>query len=359
MESILVHIDRSLLPARAFHRPSRPNVPLGPLELKLAESLNAEIVGGRIAFEPVLCLCGGARFDLVASVDCHALRQQTVLCQRCGLVSSNPRMTDQEYQRFYSSDVYRRLYSGSDFIATSAKTLYMVETGRHILAAVNAVRTMGPNIRVLEVGAGGGWNLLAFQQSGAEVLGLDYSATLGELGREHGIPMIVGGLDVCEGLFDVIILSHVLEHFLDPRAELLRLRDHLRPGGVLYIEVPNILHFGMGQLQSAHTYYFSPRTLRNVTASCALELLTSGPARKTHQFGIFAPCQSIRTSADQADPVAYDEIRTAIRRHRWRHFARVILEKIGLLPAANFLRISAVGLSKIISIRGGKRVAHW
>lgn len=207
MESSSVHIERNLVPLRAFHRPKHPYVPLGPAEMVVADSMNAEIVDGNIAFEAGACLCGSDTFDLVASVDCHALRQQTVLCTRCGLISSNPRRTAAEYEKFYSSDVYRRLYSGPDFLTAYRDTRYNLETGRHIFAAVSSVRTIGPGHRVLEVGAGGGWNLLPFQQAGAEILGLDYSASLVELGREQGIPMIAGGLEVIEGEFDVIILS--------------------------------------------------------------------------------------------------------------------------------------------------------
>jgi SAM-dependent methyltransferase len=38
--------------------------------------------------------------------------------------------------------------------------------------------------------------------------------------------------------FDAIVASHVVEHIAEPRAVLERLRDHLVPGGILYVEVP-------------------------------------------------------------------------------------------------------------------------
>ena len=41
------------------------------------------------------------------------------------------------------------------------------------------------------------------------------------------------------GSADVITLSHVLEHLREPKPALIRLRNELRPGGVLLVEVPN------------------------------------------------------------------------------------------------------------------------
>ena len=56
------------------------------------------------------------------------------------------------------------------------------------------------------------------------------------------------GLDVDEGwitsleegtTYDVIIVSHVLEHVLDLREALTAMREHLVPGGILVAEVPD------------------------------------------------------------------------------------------------------------------------
>ncbi|ODR99964.1 hypothetical protein AUC68_02325 [Methyloceanibacter methanicus] len=43
-----------------------------------------------------------------------------------------------------------------------------------------------------------------------------------------------------KGSFDVITLSHVLEHVPDPGTTLMQLRELLRGGGHLYIDTPNI-----------------------------------------------------------------------------------------------------------------------
>ena len=71
--------------------------------------------------------------------------------------------------------------------------------------------------------------------------------------------------------FDVIMLHHVLEHLHDsPRALLLRLMEHLRPGGVLYVTVPNAVNirkrlavlFGRTNYPSYPSFYWYPGPFR-------------------------------------------------------------------------------------------------
>jgi hypothetical protein len=53
------------------------------------------------------------------------------------------------------------------------------------------------------------------------------------------------------------------------------------------VGVPNIEKFGMGHLQNAHTYYFSPKTLRYYMAKCGLKMVYHHPELKWHMFVIF------------------------------------------------------------------------
>jgi 2-polyprenyl-3-methyl-5-hydroxy-6-metoxy-1,4-benzoquinol methylase len=41
--------------------------------------------------------------------------------------------------------------------------------------------------------------------------------------------------------FDVVVLIHIIEHFFEPAAVLHKTRQLLRPGGLVFLETPNIL----------------------------------------------------------------------------------------------------------------------
>ena len=96
---------------------------------------------------------------------------------------------------------------------------------------------------VLDVGAAGGafveqaglrglraWGIepaTSFARHAREVLGADVRAGLVQ---DHELPA---------ASLDAITMWHVLEHLAEPAAVLTRLRDGLRPCGVLCVEVPN------------------------------------------------------------------------------------------------------------------------
>ena len=102
-----------------------------------------------------------------------------------------------------------------------------------------------PGHELLEVGCGTGEFLAAAQSAGHQVVGLDLSREAVDYVRERH-----PGLDVrCETLdsptlapesFDVVAAFHVLEHVPDPIGLLKQMHELLRPGGLIYIRVPNL-----------------------------------------------------------------------------------------------------------------------
>jgi SAM-dependent methyltransferase len=97
--------------------------------------------------------------------------------------------------------------------------------------------------RVLDVGCNAGELLSLFQQRGCRVFGIEASPGPARNAEKRlGVPIWHGRAeDVLpeSERFDLIVLSHVLEHIHSPGPLLARLRRALAPGGRLLIEVPN------------------------------------------------------------------------------------------------------------------------
>ena len=76
------------------------------------------------------------------------------------------------------------------------------------------------------------------------------------------------------GEFDIAILNHVLEHFVNPLRQLRLARDLLHEDGFLFAEVPNILGAwnGIGMFHIAHLYQFHKATFRNLLRASGLRL---------------------------------------------------------------------------------------
>lgn len=95
---------------------------------------------------------------------------------------------------------------------------------------------------ILDYGCGSGEYLLWLEPLGYAHYGAEYDPQLLASVARRGIYIEdVAAIDQqpWEGTFDHITLSHVLEHVPDPLGLLVRLFAWLKPGGTLFIELPN------------------------------------------------------------------------------------------------------------------------
>ena len=104
---------------------------------------------------------------------------------------------------------------------------------------------------ILDVGCGAGDNarLIRTVNPNAKIVGITLSSEEAELARPYMVAVHVVDLDNSDlsflenKTFDVILLSHVLEHLKDPVAALRQTLPYLRVGGQMLIAVPNILEY--------------------------------------------------------------------------------------------------------------------
>lgn len=298
-----------------------------PRQKSCIAAFNKKILQDEIEFEEVPCLCSGKEFSLVATKDRYSFLQKIVLCKKCGLMQNNPRMREDQYKSFYISDAYRGCYERDNYLDICEK-FYNPNFGKHIFNAVLKVKNLPDVKSVLEIGCGGGWNLVPFKNEGITVSGYDLSPSLIALGKEHGLNLIHGGIDDIKGKFDVIILNHVVEHFTDPVKSMVKAKQNLKPDGIFYIAVPDMENFGTWQLQNAHTYYFTSPTLQYYMSKAGLSLLWRGLAQKTHLFAIFSSkSQLLPEDFLKGNYVHMEKI---IKRSKNPYFA--FLKKIARIP---------------------------
>ena len=135
--------------------------------------------------------------------------------------------------------------------------------------------TGGSTRRVLDIGCASGGLLAEFRSDGWEVQGVEVSPELADRTRARGIPVTVGDVASVEmpaGSFDLITMSHVIEHLPDPLATLARCARWLRGTGMIAVETPNWR--GIGALvrraqwaqitPPVHLSYLGPRAFRRM-----------------------------------------------------------------------------------------------
>ena len=95
------------------------------------------------------------------------------------------------------------------------------------------------NKKVCEIGAFDGLLLNIFKKNGCEVYGYELNDNARYYAKKkYDIELEANFLE-SKNKYDIIILSHVIEHFKESSKILLKIKDMLNSGGYLYIEVPN------------------------------------------------------------------------------------------------------------------------
>lgn len=110
---------------------------------------------------------------------------------------------------------------------------------QHILGLIETRAEIG---RVLDVGSGCGFFLLAAQKRGWKAKGIEPSLQSVQVSQgQLGLDVFPGSLqDFSDnGTFDVITFINVLEHSAMPWLEIERAYRLLRPGGLIYLRFPN------------------------------------------------------------------------------------------------------------------------
>lgn len=101
--------------------------------------------------------------------------------------------------------------------------------------------------RLLDVGCGNGSFLMKARDAGWQVVGVDFDPKAAAVARGSGLEVYTGSMEVFDeekASFDVITLSHVIEHVHDPKAVLVAIYRLLKPGGLVYFDTPNIQSYG-------------------------------------------------------------------------------------------------------------------
>jgi SAM-dependent methyltransferase len=127
---------------------------------------------------------------------------------------------------------------------------------------------------LLDIGCGNGVLLRTFSGIAPEwtLAGADlddrHQATVEQI--PGVVKFYAGPAEEIPDQFDVITMQHVLEHIPEPVDLLGKLAQRLNPGGVLFIEIPNILDNPFDLMVVDHSSHFAPATVRTAVERAGL-----------------------------------------------------------------------------------------
>jgi len=229
------------------------------------------------------CIICNNKLDFLVLIENRNFR--IIKCRNCGLIYQD--YPDKQGQ---NNNIYDSLYSDSphqDFVSRRFDTIVR----RHIYNDIEKIHK--PPGLMLDIGCSFGQTMAFFNDKGWTTTGIDVCEVSIKWSKAHGLNCSLNSINDYNPArkFDVIIMSHVLEHLADPAVALQGIKKWLKPGGIIHIRVPNILSkllkykiFFLGELKPyEHLYYFSADTIRLLLKKTGLKC--SVTTRYRHSIG--------------------------------------------------------------------------
>ena len=236
------------------------------------------------------CVVCGA--PVPASVKVQLTGSQLRACSNCGTWIYFPRPKAMDQAAIHDTEDY---FDHPYFELRRQSSPAQLRRCRQIVSHLN----MEPGQRLLDIGCDTGLFLAtAAREFGIVPVGVDVGARAVAVAAEQGIEVYRATIETApEHLRDLPAITAIdlIEHVSDPAAFLREVRNRLRPGGLVYIETPNIRStvYTTGRALSMltggrpaplyerlfppqHIQYFTRESLATLIKSSGLELARIG-----------------------------------------------------------------------------------
>lgn len=140
-----------------------------------------------------------------------------------------------------------------------------------------SVLSEGNSLEILEIGCGNGANLSNFIGKGFSAVGVEPDPKAREAAIKAGLIVHEGTAEelpeaILGKKFDVVLMSHVLEHCLNINSAVVNAKSMLKRGGIYIVETPNCGSLGFKEQKAEwpwsdiprHLNFFTPFSLRSI-----------------------------------------------------------------------------------------------
>lgn len=225
----------------------------------------------------MLCkVCDSDKYNKIGEIEGIWKENKNVYqCQKC-LAYFIETPSDEEmyllYKNEYHSGIKNKIF---EFAKSKMRYARCLNQFNFIKDSINC-----DNKKICEIGAFDGLLLNIFKNNNCEVCGYEANDNAREYAkRKYNINLKTDFLEDNQK-YDIIILSHVIEHFKYPKEILLKIKSMLNDNGFIYIEVPNSpmpnqcsYQMLIKYLTTTHTVNFDIRNLMALIKNCNLKIV--------------------------------------------------------------------------------------
>ncbi len=196
-------------------------------------------------------------------------------CNNCGFVQLKSPLATAELKKLYER--HYNFGGGEKGLYARISTAFFTSFLYRIWIALDGdicFYSRSGTGRLLDLGCNEGRGLLIYKKNGFEAEGVELNEVAAKEARSKGFLVFTMPLEELdpEYLYDVVVLSHVLEHSIEPDTMLKHVARLLKPDGQVWISCPNIqswlrIIFGRFWINwhvPFHITFFSAVTLKNL-----------------------------------------------------------------------------------------------
>ena len=188
-------------------------------------------------------VCNGIKYKIIGapvynsvSINFKQNEYIVVQCLNCSAYFVSPpiNFTDEQWSMLYNSEYFSN-QSKWLIKKRAAELKQRLDKAFHFLNEKT-------DIKFLDIGAGEGKTLIEGIKRNWDVTAIDIVDNRIDAAKGNNIKFIQSKFmefDFPENHYDFIYLDSVLEHVLNPKDYLLKIKNILKPGGIVYIGVPN------------------------------------------------------------------------------------------------------------------------
>ena len=219
-------------------------------------------------------ICQSKKYKILKEELRYKVKRGVLKCAGCGFIFLAPSNKKIDY----SGKGYRKKFGPSLKRTASSREIFNLYSKFQEPILNNLRPLLNKKMKVLDIGCSTGHFLHSLKGRVAQRVGLELSEDAVKFIRKNlGIKVyskLLGSEPIKEGPFDLITCLQALEHMEDPLKFLKEAGKILKPGGILYIEVPNAEDallkiyenkgYGDFYFREAHVSYFAPKTLKKL-----------------------------------------------------------------------------------------------
>ena len=192
--------------------------------------------------------CGSSVKKPWLSKEIAGLKINLDKCCTCGTAYVNPQPSAESLKSIYScighgskslTSFDKVIASEVEFPNSTVDAKRMVNYAKKLMEPVKAGKA-----KALDIGSGYGFFSKAALEQGFQVIAVNPARAENRIFKQlngfEPIPLFFEEVDFGTEKFDLVILSQVLEHLLDPLKVLVKVRKLIKPEGVIAIAVPNV-----------------------------------------------------------------------------------------------------------------------